>query len=123
MFFKIVKSKHLLYLKLVKSYRENGKTKQKVILNFGSVEHLKKSGFLERTAKKLLSLDGKSVPTINDLQELSRFYYADIIYRKLCNTYRIDELLKECRKHYNIKYDFETTIYLMVIDRLLLIWM
>jgi hypothetical protein len=79
------------------------KFKQQVILNFGSVEHLKKSGFLERTAKKLLPLDGKSVPTINDLEELSRFYYGDIIYRKLWNTYRIDELLKECRKHYNIK--------------------
>ena len=116
---KIVKSKHLLHLKLVKSYRQNGKTKQKVILNFGSVNQLKKSGFLESTAKKLLSLDGKSLPTINDLEELSRFCYGDIVYRKLWNSYRIDELLKECRKHYNIKYDFETTIYLMVIDRLL----
>lgn len=119
MFFKIVKSKQFQYLQLVKSYRENGKTKQQVIINFGSVEQLKKSGFLERTAKKLLRLDGKSIPNINDLEEISRFCYGDIVYRKLWNTYRIDELLKECRKHYNIKYDFETTVYLMVIDRLL----
>jgi len=119
MFFKIVKSKEFYYLQLVHSYRLNGKTKQKVILNFGSVDQLKKSGFLERTAKKLLKLDGKSIPTINDLEELSRFCYGDIVYRKLWNRYRIDELLKECRKHNNIKYDFETTVYLMVIDRLL----
>lgn len=119
MFFKIVKSKEFYYLQLVHSYRLNGKTKQQVILNFGSVDQLKKSGFLERTAKKLLKLDGKSIPTINDLEELSRFCYGDIVYRKLWNRYRIDELLKECRKHNNIKYDFETTVYLMVIDRLL----
>jgi len=83
MYFKVITSKNFHYLKLVESYRENGKTHQRVIANLGRLDILKQQGQLHQLAKRLLLLDGLDIPTVKDLEELNRYCYGDVVYKKL----------------------------------------
>lgn len=119
MFLKITAARGYQYLKLVESYREEGKVKQRQIANLGRLEHLKKGGQLTTIGKRLLALDGKNFPTIDELQELNRLCYGDLVYKKLWDKYQFTGLLKDINKSRRVQYDFWQTVYLLVIDRLL----
>jgi len=119
MYLKITKSGGYEYLRIVHSYWENGKAKQKAIANLGRLDILKQSGQLKQLGKKFLSLAGSDLPTIDELEETDRFCYGDIIYKKLWDKYRFPGLLQRIVKDKNIEYDFIHTVYLLVLDRLL----
>jgi len=119
MFLKIVTSKNIQYLKLVESFRENGKTQQRLIVNLGRLDALKTSGQLSRLGQRFLALDDRKVPLIDDLEEVDRFCYGDMVYKKLWDKYQFSQLLTELGEGRRIHYDIANTIYLMVIDRLL----
>ncbi len=119
MFFKIINSKGYSYLKLVESYRKNGQTHQRVLFNFGPMDRLKEKGQLERWGLRLLELSGKSVPVLQDLEEVGRYCYGDVVYKRLWNRYRIDRLLKDVLGKRKVQFDFREAVYLMVMDRLL----
>ena len=119
MFFKVVTSKEFQYLKLVESYRKDGKTRQRVIANLGRLDLLKQSGQLTNLAKRLLYLDGKDIPIIDDLEELERLCYGDIVYKKLWDKYQFTPLFTQIGASRKISYELWETVYLLVIDRLL----
>ena len=119
MFFKIIKSKGYRYLKLVESYRQNGRTRQRVLFNFGRVDRLVEKGQLERLGLRLLELSGKGIPRLEALEELGRYSYGDLVYKRLWDRYRVDELLEEVLGRRRVQFDFRTAVYLMVMDRLL----
>lgn len=119
MYFKVITSKNFQYLKLVESYRENGKIHQRIIANLGRMDILKQQGQLHQLAKRLLLLNGSEVTTVNDLEELNRYCYGDIVYKKLWDKYLFTQLFTEIGKSRKISYDFWQSVYLLVIDRLL----
>lgn len=119
MFLKVTKSGGYDYLRLVHSYWENGKPKQRVIANIGRLDLLKQNGQLRRLGKKFLALDGIEAPTLDDIEELNRLCYGDIVYKKLWDKYKFTELLSKVVSSKKIQYDFVNTVYLLVIDRLL----
>jgi transposase len=119
MFLKVTNSKGYQYLRIVRSYWENGKSKQEVIVNLGRLDILKQQGQLRRLGKHLLALDGTDAPTLDELEEVDRLCYGDIVYRRLWNKYQFSCLLTDVIKDKKIQYDFLQTIYLLVIDRLL----
>lgn len=119
MYFKIVTSKNIQYLRLVESFRENGKTQQRVIANLGRLDVLKEHGQLSRLGKRLFALDGKNFPTIDDLEEVDRFCYGDLVYKKLWDKYEFSQLFSRIAEDRKIQYDLWMTVYLLVIDRLL----
>ncbi len=119
MFLKIIKSKGYSYLKLVESYRENGKTRQRVLFNFGSLNRLIETGQLERMGLRLLELSGNKASVIQEMEETGRYGYGDVVYKRLWDRYLIDELLKDVLDNRKVKFDFREAVYLMVMDRLL----
>ncbi|UCE04475.1 MAG: IS1634 family transposase [bacterium] len=119
MYLKITKSGGYEYLRIVRSYWENGKAKQQAIANLGRLDILKQQGQLKQLGKKFLSLDGSDLPTIDELEETNRFCYGDIIYKTLWDKYRFPMMLSRLIKDKNIEYDFIQTVYLLVLDRLL----
>lgn len=56
MFIKITKSGQHEYVQLVKSYRENGVVKHKVVLNFGRLDQLENNPSIQRLAIRLQEL-------------------------------------------------------------------
>ena len=119
MFLKVTNSKGYQYVRLVRSYWKDGKSRQEVVLNLGRLDILKQQGQLKRLGKQLLALDGTDVPTLDELEELDRLCYGDIVYKKLWDKYQFTAILAGVIKDKKIQYDFFQTAYLLVIDRLL----
>ena len=85
----------------------------------GRLDMLKKNGQLTSLAKRLLSLEGKDIPIIDDLEELDRLCYGNIVYKKLWDKYQFTPLFSRIAESRKIVYELWETVYLLVIDRLL----
>ena len=59
MFVKITKSGKYEYVQLVHSYRENGQTKHKVMLNLGRLDHIAGNPSFQRLAIRLQTVRGQ----------------------------------------------------------------
>lgn len=119
MFLKITTSNGYQYVRIVRSYWKDGKSRQQVIVNLGRLDLLKQQGQLKQLGKQLLALDGSDVPTLDELEELNRRCYGDIVYKKLWDKYQFMPILASVIQDKKIQYDFLQTTYLLVIDRLL----
>jgi transposase len=119
MFLKITKSNGYQYVRIVRSHWKDGKSRQQVVVNLGRLDILKQQGQLKRLGKQLLALDGTDVPTLDELEELDRLCYGDIVYKKLWDRYQFTAILAGVIQDKKIQYDFLQTAYLLVIDRLL----
>jgi len=123
MFIRVIKSKNHKYLKLVESYREDGKIKQRVIANLGKLGDIS-AREAENIASKLLELS-KSEKKVTkekelpELKELDRYNYGYVVYRKIWNRFKLDEILDKLVEDKEIEYDFKRVVFSMVIDRLL----
>ena len=122
MFIRVIDSKNHKYIKVVKNYREDGKVKQKVIANLGKLEDISERE-AENIASKLLLLtkskkavDEKSTPSI---EELDRYNYGYVVYKRLWDRFKLDEILDKLVEDKEIEYDFKSVVFSMVIDRLL----
>jgi len=98
MFLKITKSNGYQYVRIVRSYWKDGKSRQQVILNLGWLDFLKQQGQLKQLGKQLLALEGSDVPTLEELEELDRLCYGDIVYKKLWDKYQFTPILAGCPK-------------------------
>jgi UDP-N-acetyl-D-mannosaminuronic acid transferase (WecB/TagA/CpsF family) len=56
MFIKITKAKTNQYVQLVRSYREDGRVKHKVVLNLGKLEQIENNPSFQRLAKRLAEI-------------------------------------------------------------------
>ena len=85
----------------------------------GAAGYAQKNGQLTSLAKRLLSLEGKDIPIIDDLEELDRLCYGNIVYKKLWDKYQFTPLFSRIAESRKIVYELWETVYLLVIDRLL----
>ena len=123
MFIRVINSKNHKYIKVVENYREDGKVKQKVIANLGKLEDISERE-AENIASKLLLLTKskkavdkeKSTPSI---EELDRYNYGFVVYKRLWDRFKLDEILDKLVEDKEIEYDFKSVVFSMVIDRLL----
>ena len=122
MFARVIKSKGNEYLNIIETYRDGKKVRQKVIANLGRVDELKITS-IERLAQKLLTIvdSNKSIKDseIPQLEELDRYNYGFVVYRKLWDRFRLDEILDKLVEGKDIQYDFKKVVFSMVVDRLL----
>jgi transposase len=123
MFIRVTKSKNHEYVKVVENYREDGKVKQKVIANLGKLEDISQREAENIASKLLLLAKSKKSVTQNELlpnlEELGRYNYGYVVYRKLWNRFKLDEILDKLVEGREIEYDFKSVIFSMVVDRLL----
>ena len=123
MFIRVTKSKNHEYLKLVENYREDGKIKQKVIANLGKVKDISAREAENIASKLLLLAKSKKAVTkekaLPELEELDRYNYGYVVYRKLWNRFKLDEILDKLIEEREIEYDSKSVIFSMVVDRLL----
>ena len=123
MFARIIKTKGRKYLNIIDGYRDkDGKVKQRVVANLGRVEELKQSS-IENLAKKLLEIvnSKKRVQDskIPEIEELDRYNYGYVAYKKIWDRFKLDDILSNLVKDKGIQYDFANIVFSLVIDRLL----
>jgi len=123
MFVRVIKSKNHEYVKVVESYREDGKVKQRVIANLGKLENISPKDAENISSKLLLLAKSKKAVTkensLPEIEELDRYNYGYIIYRKLWNRFKLDDILDRLVEDRAIEYDFKSVVFSMVVDRLL----
>jgi len=123
MFVRVTKSKNHEYVKIVHSYREDGKIKQKVVANLGKLEELSQKEIENIASKLLLLVNSNKALTqeknIPNLEELDRYNYGYVIYKRLWNRFQLDKILDSLVEDRAIAYDLKSVVFSMVIDRLL----
>ena len=123
MFLKVTRSKNRFYLQLVQSYREGKKTRHKVIASLGSHDQLEGNPLLLSLGQRLLKVAGEpstaGAREPLDMEELGRYCYGHLVYRKIWDKLDISTLVKQVLKGRRIRFDFENTLYVLAIDRLL----
>ena len=84
MFVKITKSGKYEYAQLVKSYRENGTIKHKVILNLGRVDKIANNPSFQRLALRLEELSKvKNRVNLDSISEAHIVNWGYIVYKKI----------------------------------------
>ncbi len=119
-FLRIEKKKSGTYLRIIQSYKIEGKAKHKTIHSLGKVEDYS-SDQLERIAKKLLELAGGNVNTIfgGSFHELGRYNYGyALITQYLWNSYNFKELTKIINNRNKIKFSWQKVLQLMIAERI-----
>lgn len=122
MHIKIVKAGKYEYVRLVESFRENGKVKHKVILNLGRKDIIEGNPSFKRLAERLLEISGGTVGRADKLQisEGTLRNYGFIVYRKLWQIFGFDSFFDQLkRKHIKLQFDLSSVIFLMVVQHLL----
>lgn len=123
MFFRTKKVKAYEYLQIVESYREKGRMRQRVMMTLGNYQHWKESGKLDsllasgaRLSEKLAVISehqaGKSKPVS------CRRIGPDKIFGRLWDGLGLGDIIRECARERNFKFDIERAVYRTVMHRI-----
>ncbi len=122
MFARVITSKGKEYLNIIENYRDGKKVKQRVVANLGRVDKLDIDS-IENLAEKLLKIVESKKRLTNSIEpqieELDRYNYGYVVYRNIWRRFKLDDILDKLVEDKNIKYDFKSVIFSMVVDRLL----
>lgn len=120
MFIREIKTQGKTYLNLVESYRENGKTKHRSIGSFGRLDNLRNTEQIRRVAVSLLRYCNGTRLDITTAEEKSRkIWGAPVVIRKLWDEFKLDSLFSKIVGNRKIKFNFFSSVFLMVLDRLM----
>jgi transposase len=119
MFTREIKTQGKTYLNLIESYRENGKTKHRSIGSFGRLDNLRNTEQIRRVAVSLLRYCNGTRLDITTAEEKSRkIWGAPVVIRKLWDEFKLDALFSKITGNRKIKFNFFSSVFLMVLDRL-----
>ncbi|GFN21973.1 IS1634 family transposase [Thermanaeromonas sp. C210] len=120
MFIKITKSRDHQYVQLVRSYRENGVVKHKVLLNLGRLDEIENNPSFQRLGKRLLELSkAREVTSLANFSEAQIKNWGYVVYRKIWNQFELPELLKEISAKHKVQFSLSDASFLMVVQHLL----
>jgi transposase len=123
-FIKTTRVRDSEYIKLVESYRQDGKTKHRVLFNFGRADLIRKDESFLRIVKRLCEIaqlpsaetDRKEPDPYEDCGEATLYNYGYLAYAQLWRELGIEDCLRESEK---MTYSMSNTVFLMVIAHLL----
>jgi len=107
------------YLRIVESYRENGKNKQKIIANLGRIDTISRKE-VENIVDKLVQIyDIKGYVNLNSVEEApdKKNYGVKVIVDKLFERYEMDKFFEKMDK--KIRFDVEDLLKIMVMNRII----
>ncbi|WGS64354.1 IS1634 family transposase [Marinitoga aeolica] len=120
MFLRTVKNnKGVEYLRIVESYRKNGKIKQRTIANLGRVDAFSEEE-AENIVNKLIQIFGlKNYINTNEIKDApdKKNYGIRLIVNKIFERYEMKRYFERLER--NIKYDVEEILKIMVMNRIL----
>lgn len=117
-FLRVENKKSGSYLRIVQSYRDNGKAKHKTLFSLGKVEDYPPNQ-LEAIAKKLLELSGTKLEDIipNSFKEIDRVNYGyTLVINKLWELFNLDIFTKRVKS--KVWFDWQSILKLMISERI-----
>jgi len=119
-FLRVEKKKSGTYLRIIQSYKVEGKPRHKTLHSLGKVEDYSPDQ-LERIAKRLVELAGRSINSLfgDSFHELGRYNYGyALITQSLWNSYNFSDLTKIINNRNRIKFDWQEVLQLMIAERI-----
>lgn len=119
-FLRAEKKKSGTYLRIIQSYKVDGKSRHRTIHSLGKVEDYS-TDQLERIAKKILELAGKSLEDItsDNFHELGRFNYGyALIIQYLWRVFNLSDLTKVINNKKRVKFNWHQALQIMVAERM-----
>ncbi len=119
-FLRAEKKKSGTYLRIIQSYKIGGKSKHKTLHSLGKIEDYS-SDQLERIARKLVELAGRSIKTIfgGYFHELGRYNYGyALLIQSLWKFYNFDKLSRIINNRNKTKFDWHEVLRLMIAERI-----
>jgi len=119
-FLRSEKKKSGTYLRIVQSYREDGKPRHKTLYSLGKLEDYTADS-LERIAKKLIELAGRDITALigDELHEQGRYNYGyALAVQKLWRIFDLSVLARRLKARSRIKFDWESALQLMISERM-----
>lgn len=114
------KKKSGTYLRIVESYKDNGKPKHRTLHSLGKLEDYPPQQ-LEAIAKKLLKLAGIPIEDIvaSSFHEESRVNYGyALLIKKLWKLFDLTSLVNKISRNTRVKFDWMHVLQLMIAERL-----
>jgi hypothetical protein len=109
------------YLQVVESFRVEGKMRQRVLCTLGRVERLQDGG-LDGLIQGLAKFS-KNLTIIRASQDLladwSKEYGAVLVFRKLWEELKMDQIIKRHLKSHRYKSEIGEAIFALVLNRIL----
>lgn len=108
------------YLRILQSYKQDGKSRHKTLYSLGKLEDYDVNQ-LERIAKKLLELIGKDVDILASgyLHELGRYNYGyALIVSKLWDIFNLDKLARVITQRHRVRFDWQLIFRFMIAERI-----
>jgi len=121
MFLREIKVKGKTYLNIVESYWQDGKSKHRNVGSLGRLDKLQNTEQLRKITNSLLRYcNNKTYLDITTAEEKSRKVWgAPVVIRKIWDEFKLDTLFSKIRDGSKIKFDFFSSVFLMVLDRLM----
>ena len=119
-FLRIEKKKSGTYLRIIQSYKEDGKSKHRTLYSLGKAEDYT-SDQLERIAQKLLALAGRDLSNLSGeyFEELGRYNYGyALVIHRLWDIFRMDSLRRKIASRSRVKFDWVAALQLMIGERM-----
>jgi len=119
-FLKIDKKQTGNYIRLIESYRENGKVRNRVIASLGKVEDYTPK-MLRRMGERLYSLGGGDIAYLigGDVTELGRYNYGFVqAVNKGFDYYGLDKILERLTLKHKLSYRLTDVVRLLIAERL-----
>ena len=116
-FLRTEKKKSGTYLRIVQSYKKDGKPKHKTLHSLGKLEDYPPEQ-LERIAEKLLELSGKSIEEIStSFKEIARLNYGyALVISQLWRLFSIKSFISGVNTQ--VRFDWENVLKLMIAERI-----
>jgi len=126
MFIKTTRAKNYEYIKLVEAYWEDGRSRQRVLYNFGRADLIRKDKSFLRVVRRLCEIaeipvsgnTDESTP-LEDCSEATLYNYGYTAYLHLWRKLEIDGVLQEAQHKTKIEFSLSDTVFLMALQHLL----
>jgi hypothetical protein len=108
------------YIRIVESYRENGKPKTRTLYTLGRVDSFS-PGSLKKMGQRLYVLGGGDLKDLlgESVQEEGRYNYGFyLIYQKVFAHYGLDRLLDRIGKRAKLSYSLSQVVLFLLLERL-----
>jgi len=120
MFIEITRSGKYQYAQLVQSYRKEGATKHKVLLNLGRLDQIENNPSFQNLARRLVELSrAKEVANLSNISEAEIVNWGYVVYKKIWQQLGIDQTLRRVAATGKTQFDLSNACFLMAVQHLL----
>jgi len=119
-FLRVDQKKSGRYIRIVQSYKQEGRSKHRTLYSLGKVEDYTPAQ-LENLAKKFIELAGKSLDDIcgSAFSELGRYNYGyALVIKTLWQTFNVDQLVRKINNKRKVKFNWQAALKLMIAERI-----